>query len=199
MDKIINKYTALIFDCDGTLADTMPSHCAAYKYVFEHYGIPFTEEEFYKHAPAGGKNLIKKMIIDKGIKIDPQLIIDMKSNIIGEFLDKHMIPNEVLINLIKENYKDFKIAVVSNGRKKSITTIIKKLGILNYVDVLITADDVTKAKPDPEPYLIALQKLGINASEGLVFEDNEVGYQAAKAAGLDVCMVKINEELGEIK
>lgn len=194
------KYKALVFDCDGTLADTMPAHCAAYKETFEHYGVPFTEEEFYLYAHEGGKNLMQKMIIDKKIDVDPQLLIDMKSNIVGDYLDNYMIPNKVLIDLIEEKHKELKIAVVSNGRKKSISTILEKLGLLQYVDVLLTSDDVTNTKPNPEPYLKAIELLGTLSSEILVFEDNEVGYLSAKSAsGLDVIMVEVNKELGEIR
>lgn len=198
-EEYLKTKKCLIFDCDGTLADSMRAHSEAYKQAFNHYNIPFSEEEFNLHAHAGGKNLMQKMITDKGINIDTNLIINMKSEIVSDFFDKYLVPNDILINLIKEKYKDFKIAVVSNGRKKSITTIIKKIGIYDLVDVLLTAEDVVEAKPNPAPYLKALELLNINSSEAVVFEDNIVGYQAAKAANIDVVIVEINKELGEIQ
>ena len=179
----INDYKAWFFDCDNTLAYTMKAHCETYKYVFNHYGLNLTDEEFYEFAPAGGKNLIKHTVIDKGYDIDPQLIINLKSELIDKFLDKYMVANTDLLDIIK-NKKDKIVVVVSNGRRHSIETILNKLQILDYVDYLITAEDVKLSKPNPDPYLKALELSKIEPNKCLVFEDNEVGFQAAKSAGL---------------
>jgi HAD superfamily hydrolase (TIGR01509 family) len=187
------EYKALIFDCDGTLADTMAAHCAAYAHTFNHHNVPFTEEEFHQFAPQGGKTLMKSMVLDKGFEQEiADSIVKMKSECVADFLDTHMKPNEHLIKLIKIMHKQVKIAVVSNGRKKSITTILEKLGIVEYFDLIITSEDYSKPKPNPEPYLIASQKLGVDPSQCYVYEDNEIGYTAAKNAGMDVKMVTIN-------
>lgn len=191
MEKLQN-YKGLFFDCDNTIAFTMQAHCEAYKYVFNHFGLTLSDEEFYLYAPEGGKNLIKHTVLDKGYDMDPKLIIDLKSELIDSFLDKYMVPNKKLIELIK-NKKNTKIIVVSNGRKHSIQTIIKKLGIEEYIDYLITADDVTHSKPNPDPYLQALKISGLNKEDCVVFEDNEIGITAAKSAGLSYIQVEYNE------
>lgn len=188
MEKL-NEYKGWFFDCDNTLAYTMKAHCEAYKYAFNHFNLELSDEEFYTHAHAGGKNLIKHTITDKGYDIDPQLIVNLKSELIDSFLDKYMVANDKLIDLIKSK-KDNKVIVVSNGRRQSIETIVKKLGILDYIDALITAEDVENAKPNPDAYLKALEISGLNTGECIVFEDNEVGFLAATAAGLKYNQVK---------
>jgi HAD superfamily hydrolase (TIGR01509 family) len=187
---------ALIFDCDGTLADTMICHCKAYEETFKQYKIPFSESEFYKHAQLGGKHLLQKMITEKNIQVNIESIANTKSQIIDIFLKKYMIPNNELIQLIKENHIKKKIAVVSNGRRKSISKIIENLQIDNFIDVLLTAEDFNNLKPDPEPYLKVLQKMNIKPEKVVVFEDNEVGFQSASKAGCYVEMVKIKNERG---
>lgn len=192
IENLKKNYKCLIFDCDGTLAHTMPAHCEAYKYAFKHYNIPFTKSDFYTYAPAGGKILLEELIINRGYNSKyAELIKEMKSEIVGDFLDKFMIPNNQLINLIKDNTSNFKMCVVSNGRRKSILTILDKLNISQHFYEILTAENYIASKPYPEPYVLAYKKIGVHPKECLVFEDNDVGRLSAKNAGLDVIMVDI--------
>jgi len=184
------QYDCLIFDCDGTLANTMSAHFAAYQHAFKYYHISFTKKEFFEYGPKGGNILLNELIIKKGY--DPSFvdkIKNMKSDCIEQFLDTHMHPNDELINLIKEYHTKCKLAVVSSGRHKSICTILEKLGILKYFDLVITADDCKILKPHPQPYIMAYTQLNVDPKKCLVFEDNDIGVESATKAGLTVKLI----------
>lgn len=194
MNKIVvdENVKHILVDCDGTLAETQPAHCAAYRHSFEYYNIPFTDEEFYKYSNFGGKYLKQKMIIEKNY--NPELfdkIAELKSEIIGVYLDKYMIPNKELINFIMNNTHNYTFTLVSNGKRHSIETILKKLNIFNCFNIILTAEDYTKAKPNPDPYLLAVSKLNAKVENCLIFEDNEVGFEAANAANIKYIKVKV--------
>lgn len=95
-----------------------------------------------------------------------------------------MKPNKELIEFIKNNKSHIIVYVVSNGRRNSITNVLDTLGITYHIDGLITQETVKKAKPNPDPYLHALDVAGLKPEDVVVFEDNEIGVESAKAAGI---------------
>jgi len=192
----INNYKYLLIDCDGTLADTQKCHCEAYNASFKFYNIPFNSNDWYKYSQEGNKNLEQNMILNKGYKhSDFKKISKMKSNILNKYLDLYMKPNYKLINYIKHNIYKHKFILVSNGRKKSIYNILYKLNILQYFLFILTNEDFNNAKPNPEPYLTAINKLqniynNINKQDCVIIEDNEVGFQSAINANIDYMNIK---------
>ena len=200
MYNIPSNVKYLLFDCDGTLAKTQHCHCEAYKISFNYYNIPFTEYEFYNYSQQGSNNLKEKMILSKNYSVEIfDKICKMKSEIISTVLDDKMIPNYELIDFIKQNKNKYKMAVVSNGKKHSINTIINKLGISDCFEFIITAEDYKKSKPNPDPYLAAVNKFETNANECLIFEDNDIGFKAAKNANINYIKVNTFKELNNMK
>lgn len=181
---------ALLFDCDGTLADTMPAHNKAYEMAFHLNDVPFNLKEHEKWAPLGGDILMKETVIKKGFKNKVDSIIKDKQKLLPICLEKFMVPNSELIKLIKNT--DITVGVVSNGRRQSIRQILESLGILYHVSLIVTKEDYDFAKPSPQPYLIAMKKLSVRPDEVMVFEDNSFGYEAALRADIkDIVMVAI--------
>lgn len=184
---------ALIFDCDGTLADTMPAHKMAYKFAFELNKVPYLEFELDEYLPLGGQEFTKIMLVDRGYEDKVDAIVRDKQLLLPPCIEKLMRPNKELIEFLKYEENEKYIAVVSNGRRKSIEHILRKLGVINFVDLLVTKEDTERAKPFPDPYLLALKLLNYAPNEVIVFEDNTVGTTAAVWAGItDIVEVDTN-------
>lgn len=190
----LNNKKALLFDVDGTLADTMGAHNMAYKLAFALNNVPFDMEEHKKWAPYGGNVLITETVVKKGYGHIAHEIVRDKQMLLPICLKKFMRPNNKLIKLIKEKCGLLDIIIVSNGRRNSITEILEQLGIFYYVTGLITKEDYDFAKPNPQPYMVAMQKYDLEPNEVIVFEDNQIGIESAKAAGIkDIIEVKTDE------
>lgn len=190
----LNNKKALLFDCDGTLADTMEAHNKAYELAFALNNVPFDMEEHKKWAPYGGNVLIAETVVKKGYGHIAHEIVRDKQLLLPICLKKFMRPNNELIKLIKEKHRLLDIIIVSNGRRNSISEILHQLGIFYYVTGLITKEDYDFAKPNPQPYIIAMKNYGLKPNEVIVFEDNQIGIESAKAAGIkDIVEVKTDE------
>jgi HAD superfamily hydrolase (TIGR01509 family) len=191
----INKKKALLFDVDGTLAQTMESHNKAYELAFSLNEVPFNMEEHKKWAPYGGKILMEETVVKKGYAEKVDDIIRDKQRLLQFTLEKYMEPNETLVQLIKDKHETHLIGVVSNGRKRSIQQILDALGLTFYVHHLTTSDILGQAKPSPEAYNYTMLMLQVKPEEVIVFEDNQIGFQAAEAAGIEAIVeVKYEDE-----
>lgn len=193
---------ALFFDCDGTLADTMEAHNKAYELAFILNNIPFDKELHEKIAPLGGQKLMKATLANKGYEHKIKTVVADKQKLLDVCLDKYIKPNTALVNFIKEvknNDPEIKVYVVTNGRKLSISKILKRLGIFYYIDGLISADVLGTLKPSPEPYNYAMVVASIDSGikikpeDTIVFEDNELGITSALGAGIKD-IIKVNTE-----
>jgi HAD superfamily hydrolase (TIGR01509 family) len=190
----LSNKKALLFDCDGTLADTMDAHNKAYELAFALNNVPFDIEEHKKWAPYGGNVLITETVVKKGYSHVAHEIVRDKQQLLPFCLKKYMRPNKELIEFIRDHSDDLDIIVVSNGRRNSITEILHQLGIFYHLIGLIAKEDYDFAKPNPQPYIIAMQEYNLKPEDVIVFEDNEIGVEAAKAAGIkDIVEVKTNE------
>lgn len=190
---------AIFIDCDGTLGDTMPAHNMAYKLAFLLNDVPFDKVEHEKWAPYGGTVLMKETVVKKGYEEKVDDIIRDKQRLLDICLDKLMRHNEELIDFIINRPRETHAYVVTNGRRNSITKVLNNLGLTYHVDGLIPIELVREAKPSPEPYNYALVVTSLNLQENvapdevIVFEDNEIGVNSAKAAGIKD-IVKVNTE-----
>lgn len=197
-DLDLTNKQAIFVDVDDTLALTMGAHNKAYELAFNLNDVPFSIEDHKKYAPMGGDILIQKTILSKGFSHDVALeIVNDKQKLLPACLDKFMEPNKELIKLIWDlGEKSIPTVAVSNGRRKSVTQILERLGILYGVAGIVCKEDYENAKPNPDPYLKALEMLDLKPDEVIVFEDNEIGCRAAADAGID-CIVKVTWEEDE--
>lgn len=191
---------ALLIDCDGTLGDTLPAHNKAYELAFNLNNVPFNLSEHEEYAPFGGKILMEETVIKKGFGQDVvDNIVQDKQKLLPVCLDKLMIKNQDLIEFIKNRPEHIKAYVVSNGRRNSITQILNRLGLAYVIDGLITPELLGSVKPSPEPYSYAMVVASLDFNEHVgpedvvVFEDNQVGIDSAKAANIKD-IIKINTE-----
>ena|SRR5437016_439757 len=175
---------AIIFDFDQTLVNTLPIHYQAYNKVSNDIGISLTMDHFYKNIGGIALEVIPKFINGQKCPISIEEIHKRKKkeiiNIIAtckiEPLETHK-----LLDIFKIN---FKIALASCGSNAHVKTILNKLHWNDYFDVILTAENITYGKPNPEIFEMAAQKLNVSPKECLVFEDSDDGILAAQNAGM---------------
>jgi beta-phosphoglucomutase-like phosphatase (HAD superfamily) len=190
-------YDGYIFDCDGTLADSMPVHYRAWtESLTEKLGRPsteFTEEMFYHFGGMPARAIVVRMNEDFGWNLDPEKTAHEKEEHFVTLLDQIGPVPEVIAVLHSLGY-EANVAVASGGLtfivRDTLHFIGLEIGPNEYVKHLIGSDQVTHGKPDPELFLKAAAMLSVAPARCLVFEDAEPGFLAAKAAGMDYIDVR---------
>jgi HAD superfamily hydrolase (TIGR01509 family) len=176
-------FRAYLFDCDGTVADSMPLHYNAWKAVLADWNCVYEEELFYSW---GGKP-VRKIIADlnkiHGLKMPVEEIATRKEGLyLAQIPLLKAIP-EVLEHIEAEHGR-IPFAVVSGSTRDSVVGSLSVLGLLDKFDTIVSADDYKHGKPAPDGYLLAAERLGVAPADCLVFEDTEMGIEAATAAGM---------------
>ncbi len=184
----VDRYKGLIFDMDGTLIDTMPSHIEAWRQTSEKFDFPFDGQ--WLHSMGGMPSIKIAVEINKryGLTLEPKEVSDFKMSAFTSLDD-----NGDLIADTTEVFEAYlgkkKIAVGTGSQKVSATKLLTRVGILEKLDALVTATDVENHKPNPDTFLRACELIGLTPKECVVFEDTELGKQAAHAGGMDCIMV----------
>lgn len=172
-----------MFDCDGTIADSMPIHYITWKRALGEWNCEFTEEIFYAWGGMPMDEIISTLNLQQGLKMPVEDVARRKEELFFETLPQLRAVPEVLEH-IEDQYGRIPFAVVSGGTRESVTASLDALNILDRFETLVCAGDYKKSKPDPEPFLTAARRLGVAPESCLVFEDTEMGLQAATAAGM---------------
>lgn len=182
---------AIITDFDGTLVNTFESNWRAYERAFAEVGLSITLDEYKKIFGARFDDLMKKVgISDATIA---KKIRDLKTKYYPTYFSE-LIPNNKLINEIKEfRLNGGKTAIASTARKENLMNALEYLQLYDLFDLIYSASDVIKGKPDPEIYLKTMEQLGVTPDETLIYEDSQVGIQAAKASGA-YCIIITNTQ-----
>jgi len=177
-------HQAYLFDMDGTNPDSLPLHYIAWKQALAEYGCPlFPEPLFYSWGGMPVREIVATLNQRHGLNMPIEEVAHRKEGLYYDLLPKLTAVPEVL-EQIEAAHKRIPFAVVSGSTRESVTKSLEILNLLDKFDVLVCAGDYTKAKPDPEPFLLAAQKLNVAPASCLVFEDTEMGIQAATAAGM---------------
>jgi beta-phosphoglucomutase len=178
------KFKAAIYDLDGVIVDTVPLHFKAWQRMFSEYGKEFSFDD-YKQKVDGiprvdGCRAILTDASDDIIKA----ACDKKQGYYLEYLESEGVKvYDTTISLIKElRTNGIKTAVISSS--KNCPKILDSAGITDLFFVQINGNDITKGKPDPQIFLMAAERLGINPDGCVVFEDATLGVEAAKRAGM---------------
>ena len=177
------EFGAYLFDCDGTIADSMPLHYVAWKKTLAENNCDFPETLFYEWGGMPTDKIVAQLNQMHGLNMPVEHVVTTKE---GRFYD--LLPTLKVIPEVLEHIDDkhgrIPFAVVSGGTRESVSKTLTILGLLDRFPTLVCADDYTRGKPDPEAYLMAAAQLGVAPAKCLVFEDTELGIQAARAAGM---------------
>jgi beta-phosphoglucomutase family hydrolase len=176
-------FAAYLFDCDGTIADSMPLHYIAWKKALAEWNCTFDERLFYSWGGTPVAEIVSWLNQKQGLKMPVEGVSSRKEQLYMELLPQLKAIPEV-VEHIEAQHGRIPFAVVSGSTRDSVTASLTSLQLLNKFDALVCADDYQKSKPDPEAFLLGATKLGISPEACLVFEDTDMGIQAATAAGM---------------
>jgi HAD superfamily hydrolase (TIGR01509 family) len=176
--------TGLIFDCDGTLADTMPAHYKAWTAMLGRYGIPFPEPRFYAMGGMPTASIIRALVEDAGVALtDVDAMVREKEQAFLAQLDAVTLI-EPVIAVAAAHRGTLPIAVASGGYRDTVTRTLDRLSIFDWFDAMVVAEDTPRHKPEPDVFLEAARRLGVAAVGCVVFEDTDIGLEAARRAGM---------------
>jgi beta-phosphoglucomutase family hydrolase len=177
------SFGAYLFDCDGTIADSMPLHYIAWKNTLAEWNCEFDEKLFYAWGGTPVVEIVSTLNKRQGLSMPVDVVARRKESLYYELLPQLKPVPEVLEH-IEAQHGQIPFAVVSGSTRQSVTESLRSLGLLDRFDALVCAEDYQKSKPDPEAFLLAAARLRVPPNTCLVFEDTEMGIQAATAAGM---------------
>jgi len=191
----MNNIRGIIFDLDGILFDSEYYQWQGWVEPLREYGIELTKEMYFSYAGKSGKQIDQELIKDFNLGIENSTLWNKKKVLIEKWFNEKAMPIMPYAKEAVEYFSsnpNFKIALCSGGDKEEVVTKLEKNDFLKYFPVITAEDDVEKSKPWPDIYLLAVEKLGLDPSQCLAFEDTQYGLQAAKDAGV-YCFAIPNE------
>jgi len=194
IEKLIKKAKFLIFDFDGTIADTSLIHEKAFKKVFKPFFININYQEISGKSTKDAVNYILKK---NNLKIMPEQIesiIKRKQTIVREeiisYSDFKPLPN--VKEFIEKVYGNYQLAIASSGSRTTIELALKKLNLINYFNLILCSEDVIKSKPSPEIFLKVINLSKYAKEDSLIFEDSQNGIKASIAAKIPFININNN-------
>jgi beta-phosphoglucomutase family hydrolase len=186
---IPERFKGLIFDCDGTLVDTMPLHYLAWKQAMEAIGISIGEEQFYSFSGMPTVAIIETLARQQNVVCDVPAAAEEKERLFLENIAS-LEPIHSVIEIVHREKGRRKMAVASGGWTNVINRSLAAVGLEGMFDAIVGADQVKHGKPSPDIFLRAADRLNLKPEECLVYEDAALGIQAARAAGMEVIDVR---------
>jgi beta-phosphoglucomutase len=187
----VHKLRALLFDLDGTLVDSLGANYTAYSRALHEVGARM-EPEVVARAAAGRqwREFLPALLREAGVEADPAAVARRKGELYRESVGELRV-NAALLSLAASVRPEIQTVLVTTAATESVRAILRHFDLEGVFDHVITGDDVTRHKPDPEAYRLALARLQVDPRECLAFEDSDVGLASAHAAGVPVVRVSI--------
>jgi beta-phosphoglucomutase family hydrolase len=179
----------LVFDCDGTLADTMPLHWRAWQVVAKKYKLHFPEDRFYSLGGVPSRDILQMLAKEQGVTLDHIAAAHEKEN---EYLPlmTTVEPIHAVVEIAKANFGKIPMAVASGGTQKIICDVLEHLKIRNLFNAVVTSEMVKNQKPAPDIFLEAARRIGVDPKFCRGYEDTDLGMQAIRSAGMDAVDVR---------
>lgn len=181
---------ALIFDMDGTLADTMPGHFIAWSNLAQKYGFSFPEDRFYSLGGVPTWRICKILLEEAGREdLDAHVLAEEKEAAFVKGL-AHVKRLDPIVEIAEAHVGKLPMAVATGGYRRVADPLLEVLGIRDWFGALVTADDVENHKPNPDTFLKAAEALGVDPADCRAFEDTDIGLQAIRSAGMDAVDIR---------
>jgi beta-phosphoglucomutase family hydrolase len=184
------SFSAFVYDCDGTLVDSMPLHYRAWTMALQHHCAPwpFTEDFFYSQAGISEPDTVRRLNHEHGSEVDPEGVARTKMETFFRLLEDLQPVAAVREHALAYRHK-VPLAVVSGSEAPLVRECLQRTGMLDWFDAIITPADVRRGKPAPDMFLLAAERLGVDPVQCLVFEDGQSGIDGARAAGMSTVFV----------
>lgn len=179
----------IIFDCDGTLANTMPLHWLAWQVITRKHRLHFPEERFYAMGGVPSRDILKMLSEEQGIPIDPIAVAYEKEEAYLPMISQ-VEPIHSVVEVARAHYGKLPLAVATGGVRRIIEQVLGHLGISHLFSALVTSEDVTRQKPAPDIFLEAARRIKVPPQFCRAYEDTDLGLEAILSAGMEAVDVR---------
>jgi HAD superfamily hydrolase (TIGR01509 family) len=190
------EFGGYIFDCDGTLADNMPLHYRAWSLAMADFGGQYPEELFYEWGGRPTANIVAALNERFGLSMDVESVVHKKEEYYFQLIPE-VAPMEEVVGFAQSLRGNSPLAVASGGHRALVVATLRALGIEDWFDAVVCAEDYDRGKPHPDPFLLAAKLLGVPPGDCVVFEDSPTGIEAAKSAGMEWVFVTSPDHHGK--
>ena len=179
----------LIFDSDGTLANTMPLHWRAWQLITQRHNLHFPEDRFYALGGVPSRDILKMLAQEQGRSFDHIAVAHEKEEAYLPLMAE-VEPIHAVVEIAKEHHGKIPMAVASGGTQKIICDVLEHLKIRHLFGAVVTSEMVKHQKPAPDIFLEAARRIGVDPKQCRAYEDTELGLQAIRAAGMEAVDVR---------
>src|SRR5471032_3409629 len=187
--KLPAHIKGLVFDCDGTLADTMPMHWRAWQVIAKKYKLHFPIDRFYSLGGVPSRDILKMLAKEQGVTLDHIKAAHEKENEYLQFLPQ-VGPIHAVVEIAKENFGKIPMAVASGGTLPIIEQVLTHLKIRHLFGAVVTSEMVKNQKPAPDIFVEAARRIGVDPKSCCGYEDTDLGMTAIRAAGMEAVDVR---------
>jgi HAD superfamily hydrolase (TIGR01509 family) len=186
----VAPYAALIFDCDGTIADTLPVHFKTWTAAFQPFGAELPELWYRERTGLTASEFIQAFNQTFGYTLDEQAIELKRQQHFYDLIHQVQEVQEVAA-IARTHYGKVPMAIASNGQRLVVERTIEAIHLRPLFDTIVTLEDVAAGKPAPDLFLLAAQRMGVAPHDCIVYEDSDGGLEAARRAGMQSIDVRI--------
>lgn len=183
------KPKGLIFDCDGTLANTMPLHWRAWQLITQRHNLHFPEDRFYALGGVPSRDILKMLAQEQGRSFDHIAVAHEKEEAYLPLMGE-VEPIHAVVEIAKEHHGKIPMAVASGGTQKIICQVLEHLNIRHLFDAVVTSEMVKNQKPAPDIFLEAARRIGVDPGFCRAYEDTDLGMRAIRDAGMEAVDVR---------
>ncbi|MBT3346272.1 MAG: HAD-IA family hydrolase [Gemmatimonadetes bacterium] len=174
----------LIFDCDGTLVDSMPLHYQAWTTVLQRHALHLTEARFYEWAGLPIDEIVSRLAREQSIDVDASAVAAERDTCFHSMPASALHPVEAVVDIARRYHGQLPMAVATGSTTASASASLRAIGILEWFDAVISSHDAGRPKPAPDVFLLAAERINLAPSSCVAFEDGDAGLLAAQAAGM---------------
>jgi beta-phosphoglucomutase family hydrolase len=179
----------LVFDCDGTLADTMPLHWRAWQVIAQKYKLNFPEDRFYALGGVPSRDILKMLAQEQGVTLDHIQASHEKENAYLPLMGQ-VEPIHAVVKIAQANHGKIPMAVASGGTQHIICDVLEHLKIRHLFGAVVTSEMVKNQKPAPDIFIEAARRIGVDPKFCRGYEDTDLGLQAIRSAGMEAVDVR---------